>query len=129
MVKDAEFGAGAQLDFRCFEENCAGVISFSLSGASGSSFQAVCPQCHRAYLFDAALREKFRKMLNLILAVREAEDILGDSCVSVSVAGGEVRIPYSLLLTRLNTMITLEHGGRKTDFHLRVEPSSAETFR
>ena len=37
---------------------------------------------------------------------RKAEDILGDSNVSVNVAGGEVKIPYALLLTRLNTLIT-----------------------
>ena len=38
-------------------------------------------------------------------------------------------IPYALLLTRLNTLITLNYGGRSVDFHLRVEPSSPETFR
>ena len=68
-------------------------------------------------------------MLELILAIRNSEDILGDSVVSVNVAGGEVRIPYALLLTRLNTMISLDIGGTKTDFHLWVEPSSPSTFR
>ena len=45
--------------------------------------------------------------MGLIGAIRNAEDILGDSVVSVNVAGGNVRVPYALLLTRLNTLITL----------------------
>ena len=56
-------------------------------------------------------------------------DILGDCKVSVNVAGGEVQIPYVLLLTRLNTIITLKLGDKDVDFHLWVEPSSPETFR
>ena len=68
-------------------------------------------------------------MMELVSAIRQAEDILGDSNVSVNVAGGEVRIPYALLLTRLNTLITLNYGDRKVDFHLWIEPSSPETFR
>ena len=73
------------------------------------------------------IRHRFR--LKLIAAIRECEDILGDSVVSVNVAGGEVRVPYALLLTRLNTLITLEIAGRKIDFHLWVEPSSPQLFR
>ena len=89
----------------------------------------MCPSCHRAYALDAALRDKLTRMMELIGTIRGCEDILGDSVVSVNVAGGEVRIPYALLLTRLNTMISLDVGGRKTDFHLWVEPSSPQTFR
>ena len=89
----------------------------------------MCPKCHKAYQLDAALRDKLARMLDLIHAIRRSEDILGDAMVSVNVAGGEVRIPYALLLTRLNTLITLDFGDRKVDFHLWVEPSSPDTFR
>jgi hypothetical protein len=68
-------------------------------------------------------------MMKLIEALRNSEDILCDSVVSVNVAGGEVRVPYALLLTRLNTLITLNLNDTPTDFHLWVEPSSPETFR
>ena len=54
---------------------------------------------------------------------------LGDCNVAVAVPAGEVKIPYSLLLTRMNTMITLNLGDQKVDFHLWIEPSSADTFR
>ena len=36
---------------------------------------------------------------------------------------------YSLLLTRLNTMLTLEMDDKKVDFHLWIEPSSPDMFR
>lgn len=125
----SELGAKAQIDFHCFDPECDGVVKFNLADIAGRDFQAVCPKCHRSYELDAALRDKLSRMLDLINAIRKAEDILGDSNVSVNVAGGEVKIPYALLLTRLNTLITLEVGDRKVDFHLWVEPSSPDTFR
>ena len=124
-----ELGARAQIDFHCFVDNCTGVVKFNLADIGRRDFQAVCPVCHRAYTLEPALRDKLKRMLELIHALRLSEDILGDSVVSVNVAGGEVRIPYALLLTRLNTLITLELGGQKVDFHLWVEPSSPNTFR
>lgn len=118
-----------QLDFRCLTDDCSGVIGFDLESAADPEFQAVCPVCHRAYALDDDLRSKLCRMMKLIVAIRECEDILGDSVVSVNVAGGNVRIPYALLLTRLNTMISLDVAGKKTDFHLWVEPSNPQVFR
>ena len=131
-MKSAPAAAGqakAKIDFLCLTEECTGVVEFNLAEIAQNDFQAVCPVCHRAYTLDAALRDKLERMMKLIEALRNSEDILGDSVVSVNVAGGEVRVPYALLLTRLNTLITLNLGGKPTDFHLWVEPSSPETFR
>lgn len=121
--------SGAQLDFICPEQDCGGVVKFNLMELSQDDFQAMCPKCHRPYVFDAALKEKFLKLRNLVLALRNAESIFGDCSVAVAVPGGEVKIPYALLLTRLNTLITLNLGDKKVDFHLRIEPTSEETFR
>ena len=118
---------GALLDFVC--PDCGGVVKFNLMELEQSDFQTMCPKCHRPYQFDDQLKEKFRKLHNLILAVRDAEPILGDCNVAVAVPAGEVKVPYALLLTRMNTMITLNLGDRKVDFHLWIEPSSADTFR
>lgn len=125
----AELGAKARIDFRCLNEQCDGVVAFNLNEVAKRDFQAVCPKCHKTYELDAGLRDKLERMLQLIGAIRNAEDILGDSIVSVNVAGGEVKIPYALLLTRLNTLISLNLGERKVDFHLWVEPTSPDTFR
>ena len=124
-----ELAAKAQIDFHCLEDNCTEVIKFNLADVASRDFQAVCPKCHRAYQLDSALRDKLTRMLDLVQSIRKAEDILGDAMVSVNVAGGDVRIPYVLLLTRLNTLITLDFGDRKVDFHLWIEPSSQDTFR
>ncbi len=118
-----------RLDFHCLSDGCEGVVGFDLINIADPEFQAVCPVCHRAYALDDELRNKLTRMMKLISAIRECEDILGDSVVSVNVAGGEVRVPYALLLTRLNTLISLEISGRKIDFHLWVEPSNPQIFR
>lgn len=125
----AESGAKAQVDFPCFDEACGGVVKFNLSEIADAGFQAVCPKCGRTYSFDAALLDKFVRMLKLVLALRNVEDVLGDSSVSVNVAGGSVKLPYALLLTRLNTLLTLKYGDRDVDFHLWIEPTSPGTFR
>ena len=131
MEQANSLGAKAQIDFKCLDSgNCDGVVKFNLAEVCDPEFQAVCPKCHRAYQLDEALQDKLGRMLKLVAAIRDAEDILGDSSVAVTVAGArEVKIPYALLLTRLNTLMTLDFGDRKVDFHLRIEPSSAETFR
>ena len=122
-------GAKAQIDFPCLDDACGGVVKFDLSGIAADGFQAVCPKCHKTYTFDAAMLDKFARMLKLVLALRDVEDVLGDSSVSVNVAGGSVKLPYALLLTRLNTLLTLKYGDRNVDFHLWVEPTSPGTFR
>ena len=121
--------AKAQIDFHCLEDDCREVVKFNLSDIASRDFQAVCPKCHRAYQLDDALKDKLTRMLELVQSIRRAEDILGDAMVSVNVAGGNVQIPYVLLLTRLNTLITLDFGDKKVDFHLWIEPSSQDTFR
>ncbi len=119
----------AEVDFECLDSDCEGVIAFNLTEALDENFQGICQECHNSYVFDADLKEKLTKLSDLIIAVRKAEDILGDCNVAVTVPGQTVKVPYSLLLTRLNTMITLKVGGKDVDFHFRVEPSSPETFR
>ena len=121
--------AKAQIDFHCLEDDCREVVKFNLSDIASRDFQAVCPKCHKAYQLDDSLKDKLTRMLELVQSIRRAEDILGDAMVSVNVAGGNVQIPYVLLLTRLNTLITLDFGDKKVDFHLWIEPSSQDTFR
>ena len=126
---ERDLGAKAQIDFHCVDDTCNGVVKFNLADIADRDFQAVCPECHRTYELDPELQDKLMRMMSLVAAIRNAEDILGDSSVSVNVAGGSVKIPYALLLTRLNTLISLSLGGKKVDFHLWIEPSSPDTFR
>lgn len=129
MVEDVNNVKMAEVDFECFSQDCDGIIKFNLSDAIDDDFQVLCQKCHKSYQFDTNLKEKLNKLCDLIIAVRKAEDILGDCNVAVTVPGQTVKIPYALLLTRLNTMITLAIDGKDVDFHFRVEPASPETFR
>lgn len=120
----------AIIDFNCMEEDCDEVVQFNLMQLRDNKGLLKCPCCHRQYEFaDDVFIDKLNKLRNLLLAVQDAEDILGDVNVGVTTLNGEVKIPYRLLLTRLNTMITLDVGGRKVDFHFRVEPLDNASFR
>jgi hypothetical protein len=112
------------------EDDCTEVIQFNLMQLKEDKGLLKCPCCHRQYEFvDDVFIGKLEKLRKLLLAVQDAEEILGDCNVGVTTLNGEVKIPYRLLLTRLNTMISLEVGGRKVDFHFRVEPLDNASFR
>lgn len=129
MSNSAAPGSNAFIEFKCPSGDCGGVFRLTLADMSQPGFQAVCQECHAPFEFDEVLRSKLARMLNLVAVIRDSEDLLGDAMISVNVAGGSVKIPYAMMLTRLNTVITLDLGETKTDFHLRVEPSGAEMFR
>ncbi len=117
-----------QVDFACVTPDCDEVITFSLLDMEDHP-RVRCSGCGKEYNFDQQLIQKMIKLKHLIMAVRDAEEILGDVNVAVDVHGHTVRIPYRLLLTRLNTLLTLEIQGKRIDFHLRVEPLGEITIR
>ncbi len=112
----------AQVDFICIDETCKAVIDFNVMQLEAKAGLISCPKCHRQYQFDDEFIDKLRRLRTLILAVQDAADILGDIDVAVQTPSHEVKVPYNLLLTRLNTMITLELGGRAVEFNFRIEP-------
>jgi len=122
-------GGRAGIDFQCLNKDCRSGVKLSLAEIGDPEFQAVCPRCKATYELDDTLRDRLLRMLDLVQTIRRCEDILGDASVAVATADDEVRVPYALLLTRLNTMISLEMGGEKVNFHLWIEPASPETFR
>ena len=120
----------AIIDYTCMDEECDACIQFNLMQLKENGGLLKCPECHRQYEFaDDLFLEKLEKLRRLLLAVKDAEDILGDVNVGVTTLNGEVKIPYRLLLTRLNTMITIDVGGQQVDFHFRVEPLDNGSFR
>jgi len=119
----------AALDFACIDPDCQAAVQCNVMALEAADGRVTCPQCRREYVFESDFRAKFLRLRSLILALREAEDILGDASVAVTTPAGEVKIPYRLLLTRLNTIITLEIEGKKIDFHFRVEPLRESSFR
>lgn len=117
----------ATIDFDCVD--CGKTVMFNLMTLKDAKGQVQCGECHRPYKFGRPFLGKLEKLRNLVLAVQDAEDILGDCEVAIQTAVDEVRIPYRLLLTRLNTLISLEVGGRTIDFNFRVEPLNDAAFK
>lgn len=109
------------VEFRCVNGECGEPLSFSIEEADNAT-AILCPSCGNEYRFNEKLCDKFRKFANLINAVRDAEDILGGMNVGLDFHGHSIQVPYRLLLTRLNTFLTLTMGDRTFNFRLRVEP-------
>ena len=120
----------ATIEFNCIEEKCGKPIQFNMMALKESDGFLVCPACHRSYQFNKSTLDKLSKLRNLIVAIREAEEILDDCNIAVTTAVDEVKLPYRLLLTRLNTTFSLYLNDQQVDFTFRVEPLSEEgTFR
>ena len=109
------------LEFICTVDSCRKVIPFSPLKME-KNLEIKCPHCGKEYTFEKKLVAQFRKFENLIMAVQEAKDIIGNTNVGVNVDGNQILIPYKLLLTRMNTLLTLDVGGNKISFKFRVEP-------
>jgi hypothetical protein len=102
---------------------CQRAICFSILDI-GPDARLSCQHCHTHYTFNAELLDKIQRFERLITAVYQARDILGSANVGIAFGEEEVKVPYRLLLTRLNTMLTLNIGGKETIFRFRVEPLS-----
>lgn len=112
---------GGDIEFQCVKDNCKAMIAFSVQEIERSK-RIRCSSCLNEYAFNEELISKIQKFENLITAVKHAEDILGGTNVSIDVGGHSVKVPYRLLLTRLNTSLTLRIGSEELSFHFRVEP-------
>ena len=109
------------IEFKCIQDECDGLIKFSILDV-GKKIDVQCPHCKKDYIFNKDLTEKIKKFVDLILAVRGAETILGNTHVSIDVDNHSIQVPYRLLLTRLNTLLTLQIGTKEIIFKFRVEP-------
>jgi hypothetical protein len=118
----------AAVDFDCIEVDCDATVEFDLLKLQ-SNRTVSCTACHKLYQFDKAFIGKLGKLRSLIVSVKDAEDILGDCSSAVMTPAGEVKIPYRLLLTRLNTLVSLKVEGQVIDFNFRVEPLNDGEFR
>ena len=113
------------LEFVCLGDNCRKTIPFSVLKIEKNQTVS-CKNCGKKYTFDKNFIEKIKKFERLVLAVRESEEILGDTNVGIDVDGHQIKIPYRLLLTRMNTLMTLNIGEQEFIFKFRIEPLNVE---
>jgi hypothetical protein len=124
VVREGEYDVqvGNNLEFRCIKEGCGELVKFSVFDIS-KNHSIRCAKCDKEYTFGEELMGKLSKFEKLCRAVNEADDILSDTNVGINVHSHEVRIPFRLLLTRLNTELNMNVGGKDIQIRFRVNPS------
>ena len=120
---------GSVLEFHCVAEGCRHAIKFAILDVKDDQ-RLTCTACGQTYFFNKELVSALAKFDRLCRAIHESEAILSDTNVAVHVAGHEVKIPFRLLLTRLNTSLTIripqEINGKTIehpiDIQFRLQP-------
>jgi ABC-type methionine transport system ATPase subunit len=111
----------SKIEFQCIGTGCDSVVVFSVGDVEQNG-SVSCVTCKKKYSFHPEFVSKMRKFSRLIEAVQDAKDILGDTNVAIKVKNQEIKVPYRLLLTRMNTLITLKMEDGEMCFRFRVEP-------
>lgn len=112
---------GHTLQFCC--QSCQCPIQFSVFDLEKSE-KISCPECSLLYDFtDEALLRQLRKFENLCRQIQLSEEILSNTSVGIFLGDREVKIPYKLLLTRLNSTLDLMVGDRPLTITFRIEPA------
>lgn len=112
---------GHFLQFCC--QSCQAPIQFSVFDLEKNE-GVKCSECGLIYDFnDEGLRRQLRKFENLCRQIQLSEEILSNTSVGIYLGDREVKIPYKLLLTRLNSTLDLMVGGRPLTMTFRIEPT------
>jgi hypothetical protein len=108
------------LQLQC--QGCQNTISFSLLDLHKDT-PLTCTECSKKYIFnDEHLKRQLTKFEALCRQILDSEEILSHTAVGVDVGDMHVKIPYKLLLTRLNSTLDLNVGGKAYSFSFRIEP-------
>lgn len=112
---------GHHLQFCC--QACQSPIHFSVFELEKNN-QVQCASCGLVYHFnDEGLKRQLAKFENLCRQIQASEEILSNTSVGIFIGEKEVKIPYKLLLSRLNSTLDLMVGGRPLTITFRIEPA------
>lgn len=112
---------GHLLQFCC--QSCQNSIQFSVFDLEKNE-NVCCSECGLLYDFtDEGLRRQLRKFENLCRQIQLSEEILSNTSVGIYLGDREIKIPYKLLLTRLNSTLDLMVGDRPLTITFRIEPT------
>lgn len=116
---------GHFLQFCC--QNCQKPIQFSVFDLENHQ-KIACTECGLTYDFsDAALQRQLKKFEDLCCQIQSSEEILSNTSVGIFLGDREIKIPYKLLLTRLNSTLDLMVGERPLSITFRIEPAKEFT--
>lgn len=109
------------LQFTC--QGCKSSVIFSVFDLDSQDGNVSCSHCQKKYQFqDENLRRQMRKFEALCLQILDAEEILSHTAVGIDIGEHHIKVPYKLLLTRLNSKLDLRIGDRPFSISFRMEP-------
>ena len=112
---------GHLLTFQC--EQCEQLISFSVVDLDKQHGNIPCKHCSKVYAFsDPDLKRQLQKFEALCRQIADSEEILSNTSVGIDVGPHHVKVPYKILLTRLNSSLDLVIGNRPLTIEFRMEP-------
>lgn len=112
---------GHLLEFSC--QGCHEPVSFSVFELDKKDCHVHCTHCSKKYAFnDVTLQQQLKKFAALCHQLNESEEILGNAAVGIDVGEHHVKIPFKLLLTRLNSCLELMIGNKPVSISFRIEP-------
>lgn len=112
---------GHRLSFPCVScHQKVPLVIFELEQIAG---ELHCPHCNQDYCFnDPVLLRQLGKFEALCRQIAASEEILSNSSVGVDVGQQSVKIPFRLLLTRMNACLDLIVGKHRIAIAFRLEP-------
>lgn len=109
------------LQFSC--QGCKNPVRFSVFELESRDSVLSCTQCPKKYAFtDEVLKRQLRKFDALCRQIVESEEILSQTAVGIDIGEHHVRVPYKILLTRLNSYLDLMIGDEPVSICFRIEP-------
>lgn len=110
-----------QLQFNC--QSCQNPVNFSVFELEDKHSLIQCEKCHKKYAFqDETLKRQLKKFEALCRQIVESEEILSQTAVGIDIGEHHVKVPYKILLTRLNSTLDLMIGDEPVSITFRVEP-------
>ena len=123
-MTSVKYSDANHIEFKC--TGCGSNISFSILKMEPDEV-LTCKECNKKYFFNEKFFDQIVRFEKLLEAVHNVRDMLDTTNVAIAFGDEEVKIPYRLLLTRLNTMLTLKMDGKETIFRFRVEPLNLQS--
>jgi len=112
---------GNLLQFSC--KGCKHPVTFSVFELENEKGSFSCSQCGHAYaLRDPLLKKQLKLFEALCLQLIASEEILSHTSIGIDVGEHHVKIPYKLLLTRLNSTLDLMIDGEPLSIMFLIEP-------
>ncbi len=111
---------GHNLQFSC--KGCENPVRFSIFGLSKAQLSLHCTNCDKQYVIDdETLLRQLKKFEALCAQVHESQEILGNANIGIDVGDHHVKVPFKLLLTRLNSSLDLTIGDEPLSIMFRFD--------